>query len=50
MWPVKDKGLKRKISFIVKAPEQPYQVVSGIYNDDIKVKDLNKKLEEMLKK
>ncbi len=41
MWPVKDQGKKRKISFIVQVPGQPYQVVAGIYNDTVSVEELN---------
>ncbi len=43
-WPVKGQGKKRKISFIVQVPGQPYQVVAGIYNDNVSLKELNRNI------
>ncbi len=40
-WPDKDRNMKRKISFIVQVPGSPYQVVSGIYNDNENIDELN---------
>ncbi|MBN1574134.1 MAG: cache domain-containing protein [Deltaproteobacteria bacterium] len=41
---------RRKISYIMQVPGQPYQVGAGIYEPTMTVEELNNKIDEVMKK